>query len=88
MTSANKVIHAFLKSSADDLIQVSGYGRLSREQIQKKIQSYLKDLADAGQKLNELNLRKIHYLITNGVLKVMVEAEERELKKDEAKKKI
>jgi hypothetical protein len=65
----------------NQLIQVSGYGKINREQIQNKIKQYF----DAAQNAFETqNYSKMYdYLYTNGVLQSMLQAEIEQLKKEE-----
>lgn len=69
----------------NDLVTVKGFGKMTRTQLQAKIQ---RELSEAMRAVKEGNYKNAYnYLYYTGVMRVMFEAELEEEKNDEAEEK-
>lgn len=76
----------FLNEDKEKEIHVFGYGLLTRPRIQQKIKDYLADAENLSKDAltNKTAFRNLYNtLFGNGVLKVMMDAEKKEIDKDE-----
>ena len=73
-----------LRRAAEEEIQIRGFGSLTRPLIQKKMKSYMDDFVKATKTPEKLDsLKKINYILTNGVLGALIEAEMEQMEKEE-----
>ena len=76
-------ISNLFRRAAEEEILIRGFGKLTRSSIQRKMKSYMKDFVEAAKTPEDISsLKMIRYILTNGVLKALIDVEIEQLQKE------